>query len=179
MSDWNVVVSLKERGYKKAFRDLQGFGLVENTGFFNVLGLKVNQIDRFLEVFSTWLSSHPNLLTSISRIVPVTHTFVFQSPEEFEAKAKEITLQWVGILAGKKFHVRMHRRGFKGRLSSLEEEHFLDGVLLNALSTAGTPGQITFENPEAIIIVETIGQWAGLACWTREELERYPWMGLD
>jgi hypothetical protein len=61
----------------------------------------------------------------------------------------------------------------------LDEEHFLDRILLEALEKAGTPGRITFENPEAIAIVETLGQWAGLACWKREDLERYPWMRLD
>jgi hypothetical protein len=32
-------------------------------------------------------------------------------------------------LIGKRFHVRMHRRGFNGKLSSQQEAQFLDGFL--------------------------------------------------
>jgi tRNA(Ser,Leu) C12 N-acetylase TAN1 len=179
MSDWNVVVSLQERGFKRAFKDLQGFGLVSKTDFFNVLAMKVSDIERFQESLLAWVDERPALLAAIARLVPVTDTFIFQSAEEFEAKAKEIVLQWVPQLAGKTFHVRMHRRGFKERLSSLEMEQLLDGILMAALAQAGTPGRITFDNPEAIVVVETLGQWAGLACWQREEMNRYPWLRLN
>jgi hypothetical protein len=73
----------------------------------------------------------------------------------------------------------MCRRGFKGRLSSMDEEHFLDGHLLGLLERAGTPGRITFDDPDAIISVETVGPRSGLSLWTREELARYPFLGLD
>lgn len=179
MSDWNVVVSLQERGFKRAFKDLQGFGLVSKTDFFNVLALKVSDIERFQEALLAWVEERPALLAAIARLVPVTDTFIFQSAEEFETKAKEIVWQWVPQLAGKTFHVRMHRRGFKERLSSLEMEQLLDGILMAALAQAGTPGHITFDNPEAIVVVETLGQWAGLACWQREEMNRYPWLRLN
>ena len=43
------------------------------------------------------------------------------------------------ILAGKNFHVRMHRRGFKGRISSHDEERFLDTILLEELGKIGNP----------------------------------------
>jgi hypothetical protein len=73
----------------------------------------------------------------------------------------------------------MRRRGFKGKLSSLEEEHFLDHILLESIEKTGTPGHITFEDPDAIIAVETIAQWAGLSLWSREDLQRYPFISLD
>jgi hypothetical protein len=73
----------------------------------------------------------------------------------------------------------MHRRGFKGKLRSLEEEQFLDDILLEALKKAGTPGHITFENPDAVIAVETIANWAGISLWTRDQLQRYPFIRID
>ena len=179
MDEWNVVVSVRERGYRKAFKILQGFGAVSQTGFLNVLAMKVGDPERFLETLQAAISDNPNLLSALARAVPVTCTFTFQSPEEFEAKAKEAVLSWVPQLAGKGFHVRMHRRGFKGRLSSLDEERFLDGILLAALEQAGTPGHITFDGPDAIIVVETLGQGAGLSCWNREDLQRYSFLHLD
>jgi tRNA(Ser,Leu) C12 N-acetylase TAN1 len=73
----------------------------------------------------------------------------------------------------------MHRRGFKGRLSSLEEERLLDGFLLEELDGMQSTGSIDFADPDMIIAIETIGQRAGLSLWTRAELARYPLLGLD
>lgn len=179
MSHWNVVVNLHEYGFKRAFKLLQGLGAVYTTEFLNVLVMQVSNIPRFLETLNVWVSDDPHLLKLIARVVPVTCTFSFQSPEEFETKAKEAVLYWLPNLAGKRFHVRMHRRGFKGRISSLEEEHFLDRVLLEEMVNIGNPGHITFEDPDAIVVVETVGQQAGLSCWTREDLQRYPFLKLD
>jgi tRNA(Ser,Leu) C12 N-acetylase TAN1 len=179
MFHWNVVVNLHEHGFRRAFDLLQGLGAVYTTEFLNVLVMEVSNIPRFLETLNTWVSDDPNLAKLLSRVVPVTTTFSFQSPEEFETKAKEAVLSWLPNLAGKSFHVRMHRRGFKGRLSSHNEERFLDRLLLEELEKRGSPGHITFEDPDAIIVVETVGQQAGLSCWNREDLQRYPLLKLN
>jgi tRNA(Ser,Leu) C12 N-acetylase TAN1 len=115
----------------------------------------------------------------LSRVVPAERTFAFQSPEEFEANAREIALGWVPRLAGRSFHVRLHRRGFKGRLSTPAEERFLDDVLLQALQAAGTPGSLSFEDPDAVVAVETVGDRAGMSLWTRDELLRHPFLKPD
>jgi tRNA(Ser,Leu) C12 N-acetylase TAN1 len=179
MQDWNVVISVKESGFKDAFRKLSRFGPIGKTGFFNVLFLKVYDIPRMLRILSEWLEDDPHALAFLSRMIPVTHTFTYQSSNEFEERAKEIVLAWAPDLAGKSFHVRMHRRGFKGKLSGLEEEQFLDKVLIEEIEKAGSPGRITFEDPDAIIVIETISQWAGISLWSRDELKRYPFIKLD
>jgi tRNA(Ser,Leu) C12 N-acetylase TAN1 len=75
--------------------------------------------------------------------------------------------------------VRLHRRGLKGRIASRDEEVFLDRVLLDALDKAGTPGSITFEDPDVILDIETLGAWAAMSIWTREDLKRYPFLRVD
>ncbi len=60
-----------------------------------------------------------------------------------------------------------------------DEERFLDRILLEELGKRGNPGHITFKDPDAIIVLETIGQQAGLSCWTREDLQRYPLLRLE
>ncbi|MDH4232948.1 MAG: hypothetical protein OEW04_13085 [Nitrospirota bacterium] len=179
MQEWNVVLSVNKNGFRDAFRKLSRFGPIRKTGFFNVLFLRVYEISRMLETLREWTSDEPDALSFLSRLIPVTHTFTFQSPGEFEEKAKEIVLAWGPELAGKSFHVRMRRRGFKGKLSGLEEEQFLDTVLLEALEKTGKPGRITFEDPDAIVAIETISQWAGLSLWSREKLQRYPFVKID
>jgi tRNA(Ser,Leu) C12 N-acetylase TAN1 len=179
MQESNVVINLNERGIRQAYKKLSIFGSIRKTGFFNVLMMRADNLSAMLETLRQWTLEDPGSLSFLSRVIPVTNTFTFQSPEEFEAKAREAVLQWVPALAGKGFHVRMRRRGFKGRLSSLEEEHFLDRVLLESMEETGTPGHITFEDPDAIVSVETLAHWAGLSLWSREDLKRYPFIGLD
>lgn len=179
MQGCDVVVIVKERGFKQARKVLGRFGRISRTHYFNVLFLKADDIHQFLEFLRERATEDPQFLSFLSRLVPVTKTFAFQSPEEFEEEAREAALSWISELAGKGFHVRMYRRGFKGRLSSPDEERFLDKILLESLEKAGTPGHITFVDPDAILVIETIDAWAGLSLWKREDLERYPFIRLD
>jgi tRNA(Ser,Leu) C12 N-acetylase TAN1 len=179
MQEWNMIINLNKRGFRQAYNKLRVFGSIKKTGFFNVLLMKVDNLPGMLETMREWTLEDGRSLSFLSRAIPVTTTFAFQSPEEFESRAKEAIAQWVPVLAGKGFHVRMRRRGFKGRLSSLEEEHLLDNALLESIANTGTPGHITFEDPDAIIAVETVAQWAGLSLWRREDLRRYPFIKLD
>lgn len=179
MKDWNVAVTVHEHGFTRANRFLQSYGEISRTDFFNVLAMHVEDTGDFLELMHASINQDATILNYIARILPVTATFDYQSPQEFEYKAKEAVEAWISDLAGKTFHVRMHRRGFKGRLSSQDEECFLDTVLLERMTEQGEPGKINFEDPDIIIAVETIAQWAGLSLWTRTERLRYPFLKLD
>lgn len=176
---WNVVVSVRPEGFRKAFEVLAGFGPVFKTGFFNVLVVEAKDIPSMLETLRERSAGDPDYLSFLSRLVPVTVSFHFSSAEEFRTEAREKVLALSPSLAGKNFHARIYRRGLKGEFSSPEEERFLDGAILAALEQAGTPGRITFNDSDAIIAIETIGRRAGLSLWTREELLRYPFIRLD
>lgn len=179
MLDWNVVVSVYDEGYKPALHFLRQFGRVAATDYYNVLVLRVDDIPAFVERLAVVVAGSPGILNDISRVAPCQTCFDYESTQAFESVARETALSWVPELAHSAFHVRMHRRGFKERLSSHDEERFLDSILLAALDEAGTPGRITFEDPDTIISVETVGQRAGMSLWQREDLERYPFLRLD
>jgi len=179
MLEWNVVVSVYEDGYKDALRLLQPFGRLARTDYYNVLVMKVDDVSAFIDRLATLVAETPGVLNEISRVAPCEACFDYESAQEFESKARDVALSWVPELAQSAFHVRMHRRGFRGQLSSQDEERFLDSVLLTALEEAATPGRITFEDPDAIISVETVGQRAGMSFWRRADLERYPFLRLD
>ena len=179
MTGHNVVVSVHNRGYKRAREILEPYGRIHETDYYNVLAMTVEDTGAFLEHLGKLIEVVPEVLEVISRAVPAQTSFLFQSAEEFEAKAREAALAWTPELAGKSFHVRLYRRGFKGRLSSHDEERFLDDALLQALEAAGTPGRIAFDDPDAVIDVETLGNWAGLSLWTRSDLARYPFLKVD
>lgn len=179
VSDWNAVACAGEGEFRAARRLLEPWGAVGRTGYYNVLAVRLADPDAFLADFARRLEAEPGLRNFVSRVMVCRETFGFQSREEFEARARDAVLAWAPALEGKSFHVRMHRRGFKKALSSLEEEHFLDAVLVEALEARGRPGRITFDDPDAVVAVETVGGRAGLSLWTREDLRRYPFLGVD
>jgi len=176
---WNVVVSTHDRGYRRSRKLLAGFGRVVRTNFRNVLVLEVEDAGGFLMRLSELVAREPEVLTALARVVPAARTFDFATSEEFRTKAREIALEWVPALASKSFHVRLHRRGLKGQIVSPEEERLLDRALLEALEAAGTPGSITFDDPDAVIDIETVGRWVGVSFWTREDLDRYQFLRLE
>ena len=62
-------------------------------------------------------------------------------------------------------------------ISTPEEERFLDDVLLGALADAGHPARIRFDDPDYVLLIETLAGSAGVGLWTGEDLKRYPFLG--
>lgn len=179
MHDWNAVATLHAGAYAEGCRLLGRHGRVDPTDYYNVVALAVADVAAFSEGLRGEWEVMPELRETVSRVVPAMARFEFQSPEAFEESARAAAAGFLPRLHGAAFHVRMHRRGFKGRLSSQHEERFLDQYLLTELEAAGAPGRIVFDDPDAIVALETVGQWAGLSCWTRADLARYPYLRLD
>jgi tRNA(Ser,Leu) C12 N-acetylase TAN1 len=179
VKDWNVIATIHEGKFREARKLLQQFGEAAPTEFHNVFVLRVDDAARLIDVLAERVANEPAVRDILSHIVPARFTFSFRDVGEFEERAREAVLQLAPALAGQRFHVRAHRRGFKHRISSQEEEQRLDKVILDALVALGSPGSIAFEDPDAIVAIETVGQHAGVSLWTREDLRRYPFLGLD
>ena len=179
MRDWNAVITVREGGFAPAFHLLATFGPVQKTDFFNTLIMRAADPFRLLSDLQEEFDANPEIARWISRFMPMKQRFAFQSVAEFELRSREAVREWLPRLGNSRFHVRMHRRGFKGKLSSMEEERFLDEFLLQELEEAGTPGKVAFDDPDSIIAVETVGVQAGLSIFGREELKRFPLLHLD
>jgi tRNA(Ser,Leu) C12 N-acetylase TAN1 len=179
MQDWNVVISVREGGYSAARDLLRDFAEVGRTHYFNVLVAKAADPRALLETLCELSATIPDIPNFLARVVPLAVTFNFDSAEQFETHAREAVLQWADTLAGKSFHVRVHRRGFKKELPSPKEELMLAEVVLKTTQRAGSPATISFDDPDAIVAVETIDNRAGMSLWSRDDLSRYPLLGLD
>jgi len=177
--DWNVVITLPENTFQEARRMLGRWGRTRPTGYYNVLVMHVADPNVFLADFASAVAETPGLLNFVSHVVPAQRSFTFDSSEAFEREACAVALGWLADLSGGTFHVRLHRRGFKGVISTQPEERFLDDVLLTALADAGTPGRISFTDPDKVIQIETVDGRAGMSLWTSEDLRRYPFLGVD
>jgi len=176
MKDWNVVVTVPEHVYNESRDFLGQLGDVAGTGFYNVLTMDVHDIRWLMEKLADRMEADPVAAELISHVAPAQQTFDFHSPEEFEERLTRTAEVWLRELAGQSFHVRMNRRGFKGRLDSRREEQLLGGYLMDALEARGTPATIEFDDPDIIIAVDTVHHRAGMSLWTRDDLQRFPFL---
>jgi tRNA(Ser,Leu) C12 N-acetylase TAN1 len=136
--------------------------------------MRVDEPDRLLARIEELLAGQPRAAASIAHVFPAEKCFEFSSAAEFESKAREGALAWVPRLAGRSLHVRIHRRGGKGTLVSPEAERAIADGLLAAIQETGRPARVAFEDPDAIVLIETVGRRAGMALVTRDEHERHP-----
>jgi tRNA(Ser,Leu) C12 N-acetylase TAN1 len=173
MKDWNVVVTVYQEGFRRALRALQALGQAERSPYHNVLVMKVEDPIALLDAIERRTEENPALYDAISRVAPATRDFDFLSEDEFVERAKAIMSEWSANLAGRSFHVRLHRRGTKHDLPTQETERLFNDAILAASATAGTPGRISFADPDVVIAIDTIDNRAGLAMWIREKLARY------
>jgi tRNA(Ser,Leu) C12 N-acetylase TAN1 len=180
--DWNVVVTAYDwRGVRNARRLLSRHGEVARTEFHNVLVLRVADVAAFLEAISAAAEHDASLRNDISRIMPAQTTFTFATTAEFGEKARSIAHQWADRMAGRSFHVRLHRRRGDSpvKLSSQEEERHLDDSILEGLRELHQPGRLDFEDPDYVIDIETVGQRAGMSLWSRDDLKRFLFLRVD
>jgi len=173
MRDWNVVISLFQDGFKRAVRTLQQFGPVERSAYHNVVLMKVEDPIALLDALENKITEFPALYDAISRVAPAQRSFEFASAEAFTENARSIVLDWLPVLTGRSFHVRLHRRGERHALRSPEIERILDDVVLDATSKLRAPARLSFADPDLIIAIDTVDHRAGLALWRREDLARY------
>ena len=180
MKDWNAVVTVYDKdGYRLAKRLMSRFGRIDSTDYFNVLVMKVPDVDDFTREIFELFEQTPGFLNEISRVVPAHATIEFQSPQEFNEKASAVLRDWSERLAGKSFYIRLHRRGFKGRIASPDAERTLDDSVLERLRELDCPGRIDFEDPDFVIDIEMVGNRAGFSIWSRQELNRFDFLHVD
>lgn len=171
--DWNVVVSLYQDGFRRALRALSALGEVRRAPYHNLLVMSVEAPEALLGAVERLTEERPDLYDAIARVAPAMRGFDFGSAEEFLAGATAILREWAPRLAGKSFHVRLHRRGFRHELRTPDAERRLDDAVLAALREAGTPGTISFADPDAVIVIDTIDDRAGISLWERADLARH------
>jgi hypothetical protein len=177
--NWNVVVTVFEQGYRPALRALRQLGRIARSPYHNVLLMSVDDPLVLLDTLEQRADAEPVLIDSLSRVAPACVCFDFSALTDFEEKATTATAKWLPRLAGSSFHVRLHHRGSGRSLDSPTEERLIAETLLNSLAAAGMPGRISFQDPDAIIAIDTVDDRAGIGFWTRSDLRRYRFLRPD
>ncbi len=176
---WNVVVTLRGEHFAEGVDALKAHGAVIPSHFSNVITMRVDDLEGILDDLLAASAADPRVSASVSRFVPLQHTFTFRSNDEFERNVAAKSSEWTQELAGKSFHVRVHRRGGDTALDVADEAALVGDVVLAALQTAGTSGRVGFDDPDAVIDIETVGNEAGMSLWTRDDLSDYPFLRVE
>ncbi|HXV20040.1 MAG TPA: THUMP domain-containing protein [Desulfuromonadales bacterium] len=180
MRAFNVVVTQASNGrFRHLLQELSPHGEFRRTEFLGVIIGRVEDPRIFLESIREKRQKQWIAFQDLGRVVPLERVFVFHL-EEFSVKAKAALLPYVEFLEGKRFYVRLERRGLKGQIVSPEVERELDAFIEQTLAAAGRkPAQVDFEHPDAVVVVETIGDRCGVGLLTREMMDRYDFVRVD
>jgi len=110
-------------------------------------------------------------------VVPIEVTVRFEPGEPVEplVAAAESLLE---RLAGGAFFVRLERRGLKGRLHTPTVERALGDHVWRALEVRGHTPRVDFKDPDAVLVIETIGDEAGIAVVTRALRTQHPFVKI-
>lgn len=173
MRNWNVVVSVYQEGFQRALKALRRLAPTGHSRYYNVLTMKADDPFALLTAIEKETDQSAALYDAISRVAPAARCFEFNSANDFVEKAKHIIAEWTAGLAGRAFHVRLHRRGEKYDLGTQDAERLFDEAVLDATAKAGLPSRVSFADPDAVVAIDTIDDRAGIALLTREDLARH------
>jgi len=172
MKEWNILVTATREQERYLLRFLNEYGEFKGSGFRDVVLGRVDEIDAFLRALENLREENPIKLNPLSQIVPLEKTFHFDL-SDFKEKLKEILSSYVDRIENKKFYLRVKRRGHKGEISSLEVEKNVADFIMDVLEKSNKKAQVSFNDPDCILIVETIGNWAGVGFITKEMKEKH------
>lgn len=176
--DWDVLVTSREGGQRRLRRALGRLGRLRRCDFKNVLIARVENVEAFLEGVAQRLADRPLIAEWLGKILPIECTFAVE-PAAFVGHAQAESARFLDRLAGRSFHVRVERRGHKGVLNTHDIERALGEHVYEALVARGTPGSVTFRDPDVVLVVEVLGPMAGMGLVTRELHARFPFVRID
>jgi len=167
IEEWNVLVVSHEGEERRLLRELRGLGEFKFAGFRSLLLGKVD-LQSFLEEVQ---ARH---IPSLARVVPVEENFRAR-PENLLEILKDRAKKYSDRIGrGESFCVRFERRGFKGRVSSREVESEIGGHLHDLLEGEGKSPKGSLEDPDKLLVVESVGTSFGIGVIDRENRQKYP-----
>ena len=177
MATFDVLATSLEGRRDALLGALRRLGRFRPGGYRNVVVGSVDDRGAFLERVADALGRDPLLPTALARLLPIDRTlrFTLDTAAEDLATAAE---PLVDALAGDAFFVRVERRGLKGRLHTPTLERDLADRVWRMIEARGRTPRVDFGDPDGVLVVETLGDQAGLALLPRALRERYPFVRI-
>jgi tRNA(Ser,Leu) C12 N-acetylase TAN1 len=172
---WNVVLTAKDHEQRHLARLVKPLGEFWWTSFLGVLVGRVEDHEAFCDHLRRREADTPGFLHPLSRLVLIDRMFSFQA-EHLSARLGPAVLAYANRIDNGSFYVRVERRGHAGTIHSQSLEQELDRVLMEYLRTQGAAPRLDFEDADAIVAVELIGDECGIGLITRTMRERFPFV---
>lgn len=176
---WNVIATARPAHEAELRATLAKLGEIQESPFPNVVLVTVDDVGAFADALVRVIADDPPTARSVARVLPAQHTFRFESLADLEVITRRLIDDWADELEGETFHVRCHRRGRVNDLDTAEEEDFLGDAILRLLTDRGTPGQVSFDDPDFVIDIETLNDEAAISMWTRDDLSTHPFLRIE
>lgn len=175
---WNVLVTAQEGQGGRLRRMLRPLVSLEWSPFRNVALAWVPDVPALLDAVAELRERRPRLDALLGKLVPIDASFTVDLPR-FREHVQDIVTPWLPRLAGGSFHVRLVRRGHKGALDSHATEQALGAWIVDTLEAAGTPVTVDFDDPDLVVLVEVVGDVAGVTLVPRALRTRHSFVRVD
>lgn len=174
MDSFNVIVTAQpgpedERVLLRALRQL---GQFHPSSFKDVLLGHVADLTIFLEEVRRASEAGEPWAKALGRVIPVEHVCRF-TPESLVDQSKPLLASLFERMAGGAFYVRCERRGHAGDISSHDVERALADHLLALAEQGNKPLRVSFDDPDYIVYIETVGDYCGIGLLDRELRQRH------
>jgi tRNA(Ser,Leu) C12 N-acetylase TAN1 len=177
MKDWNIIVTTPPGQERELLPALNRLGEFTRSDFKGILIGRVEDVTRFLEDILHAGEEHVEWRPHLLRVLPVERTFSF-TPQTFEERLREAVVPFVQRMVSGTFHVRLERRGHKGKILSPEVERRLGDDVMDLAMQQGKTLHVSFQDADYIIVAETVSNLCGVALVTRELRTRYPFVKI-
>lgn len=179
LTDWNAVAQVDEAHFGPAKFNLLKMGTVGETDWRDTLVLRVDDLDALLDRLERRFQADTGLFEVIRYVRPIHRHFQFDTPADFKSSVLDAALGFRSRLIGRHFDIRTSLRGSTEEFDPEEFRLRLGDVLQETLQGATTRPTPSDRLPEMLLDLETVGQTGGLACWSRPQLKRYPFLRFD
>ena len=175
--EWNVLVTVQPgAGHERQLLGaLAQFGRFRATAFRDVCIGRVEDVDKVLQAIRLAAEAKKPWTVHLGRVIPVETTFSF-TVETLGECLKRAAAPFVERMTSGSFHVRLERRGFEGRIRSQVVEQEVAGHLFEIATRQGKTLRTEFDDPDYIVVAETLGEECGVALLTRDIRSRYPFV---
>ncbi|GIW40042.1 MAG: hypothetical protein KatS3mg076_0619 [Candidatus Binatia bacterium] len=175
---WNVLVTSQEGAGADLLRELRALGHFRWSPYRNVLFGTVEDPEAFLQRLEELRERKPFVGSWLGKAIPVEEVFPIEPATLLDELRRRLEPR-LPRLAGRSFHVRVDRRGHKGSIHTHRLEQELGAYVVEELARRGTPASVRFRDPDWVVLVEIVGDEAGLALVSRETRERHPVVRVD
>ena len=175
MRPWHLLATSLEGRRDALLISLRRLGEFRPGGYRNVVIGQVDAPAAFLDRVRETLATDLLLPTALAKVIPVERTLRFDPVDPLPVLATAAE-GFLDSLAAGSFFVRLERRGLKGRLHSPTLERELADHVWRALEARGHTPRVDFRDPDAVLLVETLGDEAGIGLVTRTLRREYPFV---